>query len=135
MKRSKLREFIMQLLFQMEVQKDFSKEAMEKFISLNIDDNIDVTFFYDILNKLVENIIEIDATIEKYSDNWKISRIAQVDLAILRLSICEMNYINDIPVSASINEAVELAKTYGGANSSKFVNGVLGKIAKDNEQV
>lgn len=134
MKRSKLREFIMQLLFQMEIQQDFSKEAMEKFISLNIEENIDVTFFYDILDKLFENIIEIDATIEKYSDNWKISRIAQVDLAILRLSICEMNYINDIPVSASINEAVELAKKFGGANSSKFVNGVLGKIAKKNEQ-
>jgi N utilization substance protein B len=134
MKRSKLRELIMQLLFQMEVQKDFSKEAMEKFISLNIEENIDVTFFYEIFEKLTENIVEIDATIEKYSDNWKISRIAQLDLAILRLSIGEMNYMNDIPVSASINEAVEIAKTYGGANSSKFVNGVLGKIAKDNEQ-
>ncbi|MEI8215590.1 MAG: transcription antitermination factor NusB [Eubacteriales bacterium] len=134
MKRSKIRELIMQLLFQMEVQKDFSKEAIDKFIEINFEDNSEVGFFVDTLTAIVDKIVEIDSVIEEYSDNWKISRIAQVDLAVLRLAICEIKYIKDIPTSASINEAVELAKKFGGANSSKFVNGVLGKIARENEQ-
>ena len=134
MKRSKVRELVMQLLFQMEVQKDYSKEAIDKFIELNFEEDVDVTFFMDIVNKEILNQANIDEIIEKYSDNWKISRIAQVDLAILRLSICELKYCSDIPDSATINEAVELAKKFGGSNSGKFVNGILGKIVRESNE-
>ena len=73
--------------------------------------------------------------IEKYSTKWKLDRIVKVSLAILRMSISEMLYLEDIPVSVSINEAVELAKKYATEDDASFVNGVLGAVAKDLEQM
>lgn len=76
---------------------------------------------------------EIDSAIEKYSINWKLERMARMDLAILREAAAEIMYIDDIPAAVSINEAVELAKLYGTEKSTKFINALLGKIAADAE--
>lgn len=73
----------------------------------------------------------IDGTIESISENWSLSRMPLVDRNILRVAAYEILYVDDIPDSVSINEAVELAKTYGGEDSSKFVNGVLGRLAEE----
>ena len=74
---------------------------------------------------------EIDARIEATSENWTMERMPVVDRAILRLAVYEMIYVDDVPVSVAINEAVELAKSYGGEDeSSRFVNGVLGRISR-----
>lgn len=73
---------------------------------------------------------ESDKIIEKYAKGWKLSRISKVALSIMRLAIFEMFYRDEIPVSVSIDEAVELAKKYGGEDDSSFVNGVLGGIAR-----
>ena len=76
------------------------------------------------------HLTEIDEILAEVSENWAVSRMPFVDRNILRLSTYEIFYGgDDVPASVSINEAVELAKTYGGEDSSKFVNGVLGKIA------
>ena len=72
----------------------------------------------------------IDDIIEDISENWVLSRMPLVDRSILRLAAYEMLYRDDVPDSVSINEAVEMAKVYGGEDSSKFVNGVLGRIAE-----
>ena len=72
----------------------------------------------------------IDATIEDISENWTLSRMPLVDRNILRLAVFEMLYLEDVPDSVSINEAVEMAKVYGGEDSSKFVNGILGRLAE-----
>lgn len=78
-----------------------------------------------------ENAEVIDKRISKASENWSLSRMPIVDRAILRASVCEIFYIEDVPVSVSINEAVELAKEFGGEDeSSRFVNGILGRIAR-----
>ena len=75
---------------------------------------------------------EIDALISKYSVDWAIERIAKVDLSILRVAIYEMLYRKeDVPAGAAINEAVELAKRYGGERSYAFINGILGSVAKE----
>ncbi len=74
---------------------------------------------------------QIDRTISEYADNWSLERMPIIDRNILRMCLYEMIYESEIPFSVSINEAVELAKTYGTEESSKFVNGVLGKIASD----
>jgi len=75
---------------------------------------------------------EIDALISKYSVDWAIERIARVDLSILRVAIYEMLYRKeDVPAGAAINEAVELAKRYGGERSYAFINGILGSVAKE----
>jgi N utilization substance protein B len=75
---------------------------------------------------------EIDELISKYSVDWAIERIARVDLSILRVAIYEMLYRkDDVPAGAAINEAVELAKRYGGERSYAFINGILGSVAKE----
>ena len=75
---------------------------------------------------------EIDEFVSKYSKDWMIDRIARVDLSILRIAIYEMLYRKeDVPTGAAINEAVELAKRYGGERSYAFVNGILGSVAKE----
>jgi N utilization substance protein B len=72
----------------------------------------------------------IDSIIEDISENWSLSRMPLVDRSILRLAVWEMLYRDDdVPDSVAINEAVEMAKVYGGEDSSKFINGILGRLA------
>lgn len=78
---------------------------------------------------VTERLDEVDELVGKYSQHWKIARIARVELAILRLSLYEMVH-TDMPVKAAINEAVELAKKYGDGNSKNFINGILDGAAK-----
>ena len=70
--------------------------------------------------------IQIDKYIEKYAKGWKINRISKTAMAVLRCAVCEVLYMDDIPNSAAINEAVELAKGYDEAEKVSFINGVLG---------
>ena len=81
--------------------------------------------------KTQDNLEDIDIYIEKYSRGWSIKRTPRVPLAILRIAICEMLYVDDVPVSVSINEAVELAKTYASEKDSSFINGILGSISRE----
>ncbi|MDR2526163.1 MAG: transcription antitermination factor NusB [Oscillospiraceae bacterium] len=78
----------------------------------------------------VAHLEEIDARISENLRGWKLNRIARVPLALLRLAVCEILYFEDIPAGASINEAVELAKIYGDEEAPRFINGVLGSIAR-----
>lgn len=73
---------------------------------------------------------DLDAEIEAHIRGWRMNRLSKVSLSLLRLAIYEMMFEDDIPVSVSINEAVDLAKKYGGAEDAPFVNGVLGSVAK-----
>ena len=73
---------------------------------------------------------EIDEEIAKHATDWSIGRIAKVDLSILRIAVYEILHERAIPVGATVNEAVELAKVFGGEKSAGFINGVLGAIAK-----
>ena len=74
---------------------------------------------------------EIDALIVKYAPEWPLEQITMVDRNVLRIGIYEMRHDDDIPEKVAINEAIELAKTFGGESSGKFVNGVLGTIYKE----
>ena len=81
-----------------------------------------------------EHRADIDERLATTSENWSVERMPVVDRALLRLAVYEMVYVDDVPVSVAINEAVELAKAYGGEDeSSRFVNGVLGRIARTME--
>ena len=87
------------------------------------------------VENLVENVIKekdkLDKLIIKYAPDWPLEKITIVDRNILRIGIYELNFCDDIPEKVAINEAIELAKTFGGDSSGKFVNGVLGTIYKD----
>jgi transcription antitermination protein NusB len=80
---------------------------------------------------MVAHLPEIDERIRRYCENYEFRRISAVDRNVLRLAIYEMLYRDDIPPVVSINEAIELAKAYGGADSGRFVNGILDRIRKD----
>ncbi len=133
MRRTEAREFFMQLLFQMEVQNDYSQEIKERFVQEHVKDSNQMEYFNHIFEAAVSNLAVIDEKLEACSENWKVSRMAKVDLAILRLSAAEILYLKDIPDSASINEAVELAKKFGGDESGKFINGILGKVVRSKD--
>lgn len=75
----------------------------------------------------------IDNLIARYSHEWAMDRMPGIDRNILRLALTELQNFPDVPASAAINEAVELAKEYGGSESGKFVNGILGAFARDHE--
>lgn len=77
-----------------------------------------------------EKLAQLDAYVEEHSHKWSHNRISRVALAVLRLAIYEMKYCDETPDSVAINEAVELAKRYGGEEDSSFVNGVLGGISR-----
>ena len=79
--------------------------------------------------KILERIEEIDGILNEASKTWKTSRMSRVDLTVLRLAVYEMKFDEDIPEKVAINEAVELAKKYGGDESPAFVNGVLAHVA------
>ncbi|QZY56959.1 transcription antitermination factor NusB [Crassaminicella profunda] len=127
MNRKLAREMAMKLIFQMDIQNNFSNEITNKFLEEFPEDSQ-----IDYIKKLAENFIEnkeqIDNMVEENARGWKINRIAKVDLTILRVAIVEIYYMEDIPEIVSINEAVEMAKTFSAEDSSKFINGVLGSI-------
>jgi transcription antitermination factor NusB len=76
---------------------------------------------------------QVDQLINDYSHEWALDRMPGIDRNLLRIALAELLFCPDVPVSAAINEAVELAKEYGGAESGKFVNGILGAFARDHE--
>lgn len=90
----------------------------------------DKGFTKSIVEGVVQNREEIDALIEKYAPEWPIEQITIVDRNVLRIGIYELRFNHDIPPKVAINEAIELAKTFGGESSGKFINGVLGTIFK-----
>lgn len=80
-----------------------------------------------------EHLDEIDRLIRENLVNWSFDRLSKVSIAVLRIAICEIRYLDGIPLNVSINEAVELTKTYSGPEDAAFVNGVLGSVAKKAE--
>lgn len=130
--RPSSREALMKMLFQMEIQGDFSDEAKNGFSEEFLGDQLDRKYFDGVFDAYINHNNEIDDLIESYSRGWKLERLAKVDLSILRVCIAEMMYYEDpVPVSVSINEAVRIARIYGGDDSRKFVNGILGRISKE----
>lgn len=87
-------------------------------------------FAEQLVRGVVEHLEKIDATIEQAAANWTLQRMARVDLALLRLGTYELLYCDDIPVSVSINEAIEIGKRFGTKETPGFVNGILDKISK-----
>lgn len=95
----------------------------------------DKDFSAFLLQQVVEHLPKIDALITQYAPEWPLEQITLVDRNVLRLGIYELKFDLDIPPKVAINEAIELAKTFGGDSSGKFINGVLGSIYKEMEKL
>lgn len=131
MTRREIREHIFLMLF----RKDFHKvnemnEQMELYISeLERPSLEEYAYLTSRLQAVVEKLEEIDTILSEAASGWKLNRMGKVDLTILRLAVYEMRFDEDVPVKVAINEAVELAKIFGGDESPGFINGVLAKLA------
>jgi N utilization substance protein B len=132
MGRRASREMAMKLLYQLEIQKDDREAQKDRFFEENPLAPNDKAYVNDIIDGVYKNNETINNLIEKHSRGWKISRISKIDLSILRLSIYEICYRDDIPYNVSVNEAVELAKRYSGEEAGSFINGILSKISAAN---
>ena len=93
----------------------------------------DVTFIQKLVSGVQKQASELDATIQPVAPEWPIDQIARMDRLVLRIGLYELQHEADVPPKVVINEAVELAKAFGGDNSSKFVNGVLGTLLRQRE--
>jgi len=133
-KRRASREKAFALLFELSFQPGESIAALlERAFDGDDDPPLADKFALRLAETAAVHLDELDGAITKRLKGWKLNRISRASHALLRLAVCEMLYFDDIPVGASINEAVELAKIYGDEDAPKFINGVLGSIARDRE--
>lgn len=128
MSRKKSRIAQMQILFQMDINKDYSLESLNLFLeNFSFQEN-EEEYIKNTIPDILEHKEEIDSLIKKNLKGWSLNRLANVDRSILRIAIYEILFREDIPGEVSINEAIEIAKKYGSKESSKFINGILGSV-------
>lgn len=130
--RRKSREGAFMVIFEWCFKED---EPVNEIIDTakEINDMVVDKFAEQLINTCAQNVAEIDGKIEKYSDSWKLNRLNKVTLAVLRMAFSELLYFPDIPAGATINEAVEIVKKYGGEDEFAFVNGILGSFQREEE--
>ncbi len=135
MSRRIAREHCMKILFQMSVQNDYDiSKIQEDILEETVEESLEEKqkqYINLVLGEVIAHLKELDEEIEGYSKGWRINRISKVDLAILRLALAEILYIEEVPYAVAINEAIELAKKFNSEESAAFVNGILGKYAED----
>ena len=130
-KRTKAREYVLQMLYQVDITRGAWQEILENFWATQDREEISSElkdFSAQLLQGVVDHLEEIDKKISKYAANWELERMAFVDRNIMRLGCFELIFRADIPPKVAINEAVELAKKYSGSESGKFVNAILDQI-------
>ncbi len=132
MTRTEEREQAFIFVFEKEFNKDVDTDELMSYAYET--ECFEKSLFSESLTKTVyENIDAIDSVVEKYSIGWKKDRLPKVTLAILRLAIAEIMYLDSVPSSVSANEAVELAKKYGASSDASFINGILGSYIRGEE--
>lgn len=134
MNRHEQREQVFKLLFRDEFH---TAQEMDQQVKLFFEDEElsgisekDMEYITQKHEKIREKLAELDKLLDEKAENWKVSRMGKVELTVLRLALYEMLYDEEVPEGAAINEAVEIAKTYGQESSGSFVNAVLAKFVK-----
>jgi len=126
--RRRSRELAMQALFCMDMLHNSSEEVLTLYCRHFPPSQKAQPFFIDLVTGVVETRGEIDRMIERFSNNWKISRMSCVDRNIMRIAVYELLFCRDIPPKVSINEAIDIGKKYGTEESGSFINGILDSI-------
>jgi transcription antitermination protein NusB len=127
--RRKGRELALQALYQIEITGDASAAAVDLFLSHFEGSAQAKEFARRLVSGVVSQRPDIDRLIEKCTENWKLMRIAKVDLLILRMAAYELIFCPDIPLNVSLDEAIEIGKRFGTGDSGSFINGVLDQLA------
>lgn len=129
--RTQARRSALQVLYSGEINQASPSQIIDEGLALQDDAEKLNNYAISLVYGVDSHRMGIDACLNQVSDNWALDRMPMVDRSILRLAVYEMLYVDAVPVSVTINEAVELAKDFGGEDeSSRFVNGVLGRVAK-----
>jgi N utilization substance protein B len=145
MKRRVAREIAVQSLYQIQMNEATPQEAVQIAIHEAEHDNetlldvkgekIDPAYINELVEGTYNNKVRIDELLEEYLKGWAMDRLSRIDREVLRLAVYEMLYRDDVPPKVVVNEAIDLAKHYGTDESGKFVNGVLGKMIKEVEDL
>lgn len=130
--RSEARAAAFTQIFQLNQQGDDKNQMLEHLLNAMPECEDNLGYIQTVVNGVDEKTPELDEEISAHlKKGWTIHRISKVSLAILRLALYEIKFVDDVPEKVAINEAVELAKLYGGEDDAKFVNGILGAIVKE----
>lgn len=143
MSRTKAREIALHLIFEMGFQQfedEKLNDRLDESIMASISGDIalyagklteqQTQYIRTVVKGVASRLDELDETVERYAKGWKLSRLSRMTIAVLRLAIYEMRYVEDVPTGVAINEAVALAKVYDTNEAASFINGVLGSIAR-----
>ena len=144
MTRHRLREIALHLIFSIDVTDESAEEFINNRISEDYFDSLagesdvystlptqkEQTYLKTLIPGVYEHLAELDGYIEKYASKWDFARISKIATSIMRLSMYEILYMEDIPSATAVNEAVEFAKQYDGPETASFINGVLGSFIK-----
>jgi transcription antitermination factor NusB len=131
LRRRKARELALKMLYQVELNGEDSKAALENYCKIFPYQNDIVEYALFLLSGIEKEKRNLDKYIEKASEHWKLNRIAYVDKGILETAIFEMLFSPDVPPKVAIDEALELAKKFGTEESKDFVNGILDRILRE----
>lgn len=134
MSRSYAREVVLKTIFQLDFYENEEIDRYIEFMSKFQLKDVDEIYATDLIKQIYIKRNEIDEIINKYLVNWDIKRINVMERSILRLAVCEILYIDNIPVPVSINEGINLTVKYSDGDSIKYINAVLEKIAKEKVQ-
>ena len=133
MTRKEARDLAFKLLYQVEMQNETAQNIIDIYYVENELTGKGKDYVEEILFGVSEKSEIIDDIISGLSESWKLNRISKISISLIRLSVYEIMYRDDIPDNVSINEAVDLAKLYEGEESASFVNGILAAVLKKKE--
>ena len=137
MTRNEAREIMMQILYELDASKTIEKDKTDNLADTRAKaaalaserlSGGHIKRGTDLICSILDNLKDIDSSINEFSAKWKTSRMPKVDLAIMRLAIGEIRFSEDIPEPVSVNEAINLAKKFSTDNSARFIHGILGAV-------
>jgi N utilization substance protein B len=126
--RRRSRELAMQALFYVDMRQNKSEEILDLYLQSFTPSKKVLPFFLELVNGVIREKDQIDKMIERFSSNWKMSRMSCVDRNIMRIAVYEMLNCSDIPFKVSINEAIDVGKKFGTEESGAFINGILDSV-------
>ena len=130
-RRRKSRETALQVLYQLNITKQDVHTAFTQFGEHFLSDGVADDFIKRLVEGVLEHCPELDRLIEQYSEHWRLDRIDMIDRNILRMALFELLYCEEIPPKVTINEAIDLGKRFGSADSGSFINGILDRVQNE----
>jgi N utilization substance protein B len=127
-RRSRAREVALQLLFQHDLNRRIDRAALERFVRDRLGDENLVPFCLGLYDGAIAQRADLDRRLSETAENWRLPRMAAVDRNVLRLGAYELMHTPETPPNVALDEAIELARRYGSADSPAFVNGVLDRL-------